>query len=73
MGIVGIAGVYPLAKRYTNYPQLVLGIAFNSGVIIGSLTMNPDMGLGVMIPLYLSGISWTLIYDTIYAYQVNIH
>ena len=73
MGIVGIAGVYPLAKRYTNYPQMILGIAFNSGVIIGSLTMNPNMALGVMIPLYLSGISWTMIYDTIYAYQVIIY
>ena len=25
-----------------------------------------------MIPIYLSGISWTLVYDTIYAYQVKI-
>jgi len=41
MGFVGLAGAYPLAKRITNYPQIVLGIAFNSGIIIGSLTINP--------------------------------
>ena len=41
MGFVALAGVYPLAKRIINYPQIVLGIAFNSGIIIGSLTINP--------------------------------
>ena len=71
MGVVGLAGVYPLTKRITNYPQLVLGIAFNTGVIIGSLSLNPELALGLVIPLYISGISWTMIYDTIYAYQVN--
>lgn len=69
MGFVGLAGAYPLAKRITNYPQIVLGIAFNSGIIIGSLTINPQVNLAIMIPIYLSGISWTLVYDTIYAYQ----
>ena len=69
LGIIGIASVYPLAKRYTNYPQFILGIAFNSGLIIGAYTLNPNISLGVVIPMYLSGISWTLVYDTIYAYQ----
>lgn len=36
-GIVPIAFLYPLAKRYFSYPQLVLGIAFNWGVIVGGL------------------------------------
>ena len=39
-GFVGIAAVYPLAKRYTNYPQFVLGMCFNSGVIIACMTAN---------------------------------
>ena len=71
MGVVALAGVYPLTKRITNYPQLVLGLAFNSGVIIGSLGLNPGVEMGLVIPLYISGVSWTMIYDTIYAYQVN--
>lgn len=72
MGFVGLAGLYPLAKRYTNYPQLVLGVVFNSGIIISSLTMSLSTPLGMMIPLYISGICWTLIYDTIYAFQVDL-
>ncbi len=68
---VGLGGLYPLAKRYTNYPQLILGIAYNSGIIIGSLTANPSHFFPIVIPMYLSGIAWTMIYDTVYAYQVN--
>lgn len=67
--MVGISGAYPLAKRFTNYPQVVLGIAFNSGIIIGALTSNPTMFVPIMIPMYISGILWTLVYDTVYAYQ----
>jgi 4-hydroxybenzoate polyprenyltransferase len=26
---------------------------------------------GVVLPLYAAGVSWTLIYDTIYAHQVR--
>lgn len=70
MGIVMLAGLYPLAKRYTNYPQIVLGIGFNSGIIIAALTGNPEVNLSILLPFYTSGILWTLIYDTAYAYQV---
>ena len=68
--ILPVAALYPLAKRYTHYPQFVLGMAFNSGVIIGALTIQPFIpDWGAIIPLYMSGIIWTLIYDTVYAYQ----
>lgn len=72
LGFVALGGLYPLAKRYTNYPQLVLGMAFNSGIIIGALTANPAALTLVpaIWPMYISGIAWTLIYDTVYAYQV---
>ena len=69
-GFVALGALYPLAKRYTNYPQFILGMGYNSGIIIGSLTMNPTQLLPIVLPLYLSGIAWTLIYDTVYAYQV---
>lgn len=39
--ILPVAALYPLAKRYTRYPQFILGLAFNSGVIIGALTLSP--------------------------------
>lgn len=70
-GFVALAGLYPLAKRYTNYPQFVLGMGYNAGIIIGCLTASPDVFHETMIPMYMAGIAWTLIYDTVYAYQVN--
>lgn len=39
-GIIPVVMIYPLMKRYTNYPQLVLGIAFNWGVIVAYLAQS---------------------------------
>lgn len=70
--ILPVAALYPLAKRYTNYPQFVLGLAFNSGVIIGALTLNPfALNWATTLLIYSSGICWTLVYDTVYAFQVS--
>jgi 4-hydroxybenzoate polyprenyltransferase len=70
--ILPVAALYPLAKRYTKYPQFILGLAFNSGVIIGALTLNPyALNWLSTLMVYSCGICWTLVYDTVYAYQVN--
>jgi 4-hydroxybenzoate polyprenyltransferase len=69
---VSLSAIYPLAKRYTNYPQFILGMCFNSGVIIGALTSNPDLFNPAILFIYASGIAWTMIYDTVYAYQVQL-
>jgi 4-hydroxybenzoate polyprenyltransferase len=63
---------YPLMKRYTNFPQLVLGATFNWGAIMGWVAvrgggMNIDWN--VVGPLYVAGIAWTVVYDTLYAHQ----
>ena len=60
--------VYPLFKRVTNFPQIILGLIFNWGVLVGFLTQNYQLNLGI-IYLYLSGIFLTIAYDTIYAFQ----
>ena len=71
--LLGIAAllpvaVYPFAKRFTWWPQVFLGIAFNWGALLawaaheGSLSLPPVL-------LYFAGIAWTLFYDTIYAHQ----
>jgi 4-hydroxybenzoate polyprenyltransferase len=60
--------LYPLAKRFTNYPQVVLGIAFNFGVIMSALEISEKISVSVLL-LYFSAIIWTVIYDTIYAFQ----
>lgn len=59
--------VYPLMKRFTHWPQLFLGIAFNWGVLLGAATTG-DLPILVW-PVYTAAIFWTLGYDTIYALQ----
>ena len=66
--IIPLIFIYPLFKRFTNFPQLFLGIVFNWGIIIGFLTQNNSLNLGIFF-LYLSGIFFTICYDTIYAFQ----
>lgn len=57
-------------KRFTYWPQLVLGLTFNWGALLGwSVNCNGDINLMAAVPLYIAGISWTMIYDTIYAHQ----
>nr|OQO21223.1 hypothetical protein B0A51_08979 [Rachicladosporium sp. CCFEE 5018] len=69
-----LVGLYPLAKRVTNYPQFVLGLTFSWGAILGF----PALGLDLLAStphliaagcLYASCVAWTLVYDMIYAYQ----
>ena len=62
--------VYPLMKRFTNWPQLVLGLAFNWGALMGWPAVHAGcFGWEHALPLYASGVCWTLVYDTIYGYQ----
>lgn len=59
---------YPLMKRMTWWPQLVLGFTFNWGAFMGWAAVTGSIGLPTL-PLYIAGIFWTLAYDTIYAQQ----
>ncbi len=60
--------IYPFAKRFTWWPQVFLGLAFNWGALL-AWTAHTGTLNGPAIALYLSGIMWTLFYDTIYAHQ----
>ncbi|KAF6774676.1 hypothetical protein AHF37_06304 [Paragonimus kellicotti] len=60
---------YPLFKRFTYWPQLVLGFAFNWGALLGYSSVIGHVDPLICIPLYIAGINWTLVYDTIYAFQ----
>ena len=60
---------YPLMKRVTYWPQLVLGFTFNWGALLGWSAVHGTCDWSVCLPLYIAGVSWTLIYDTIYAHQ----
>lgn len=65
---LGPVAIYPFAKRFTWWPQMFLGIAFNWGALVGWAAVTDDIGWPAVL-LYLGGIAWTLFYDTIYAYQ----
>ena len=60
--------LYPFMKRYTNWPQLFLGLVFNWGILIISIEFFNKLNLDLIV-LYIACIFWTLAYDTIYAYQ----
>lgn len=69
-GLIALALVitYPIMKRIFILPQLYLGFTFNFGVIMASLAVSNDISLNVCL-VYLFGILWTMIYDTIYGFQ----
>lgn len=70
MGVASLVlvAIYPFAKRFTWWPQLFLGFAFNWGVM---LAWAAHMGRVDLVPFaaWLAGIAWTIFYDTIYAHQ----
>ena len=57
---------YPFFKRFFAIPQLVLGFAFNFGIIMAYASLTNTVPLAAWI-LYLATIFWTISYDTIYA------
>ena len=65
---IPIIAAYPFAKRITNWPQAVLGLAFNWGVLVGFAAMTGGLTAAAIL-LYVAGVLWTLGYDTIYAHQ----
>ena len=52
-------------------PQAFLGLTFNWGALLGWAAVHGSCDWGVVLPLYASGVCWTLVYDTIYAHQVR--
>jgi 4-hydroxybenzoate polyprenyltransferase len=65
---LAIVAVYPFMKRVTYWPQVVLGLAFNWGALLGWTALHGRLALPPVL-LYAGGLFWTLAYDTIYAHQ----
>lgn len=65
--------LYPLMKRLTHWAQLTLGMTFNYGALMGYSAVHGCVDWSLCLPLYVSGICWTIVYDTIYAHQVRTH
>ncbi len=60
--------IYPLFKRFTFYPQVFLGFAFNAAAIIAWLMVQENLTYTPVI-IYAAAIFWIIGYDTIYAFQ----
>lgn len=63
--------IYPLMKRYTYYPQIVLGLCFDWGALLGWSAVAGVVNWSVAAPLYIGSVMWCVGYDTIYAHQVS--
>ena len=66
---LALVAAYPGMKRVTNWPQAFLGLTFNWGALLGWAAVRGSCDWGAVLPLYASGVAWTLVYDTIYAHQ----
>lgn len=63
-----IVAVYPFAKRFTSWPQAILGFAFAYGAMLGWTAITGSLAAPALL-LYASCILWTIGFDTIYALQ----
>ncbi|KAI0126777.1 UbiA family prenyltransferase [Xylariales sp. AK1849] len=74
LGMSALYVLYPFGKRFTNYPQFILGFPFAGGVImachvLGVEPFSSGSRASATISLCLAIVIWTMIYDTIYAHQ----
>jgi 4-hydroxybenzoate polyprenyltransferase len=63
-----VVALYPFMKRFTNWPQLVLGLAFSWGALMGWAAEFGDIDEPAVM-LYIGSVLWVIGYDTIYAHQ----
>ncbi|MBY5784083.1 4-hydroxybenzoate octaprenyltransferase [Rhizobium leguminosarum] len=65
---LGIVAFYPFAKRFTDWPQFYLGLAFSWGALMGWAGIMGSLSFAAIL-LYAASVAWTIGYDTIYAHQ----
>ncbi len=63
---VGLAILYPFMKRYTFYPQVILGAAFSWGMPMAFMAVQGEV-TDVGWILFMANLLWTIAYDTQYA------
>ena len=63
-----LVAIYPFMKRLTDWPQIVLGLAFKWGALLGWSAVAGSLALP-SLALYAGCVLWTIGYDTIYAHQ----
>jgi 4-hydroxybenzoate polyprenyltransferase len=65
---LGVVAIYPFMKRITHWPQIVLGLAFSWGALMGWPALFGRLDWPALV-LYAGSIAWVIGYDTIYAHQ----
>ncbi len=65
-GAVALIAIYPFMKRYTNLPQLVLGVAFSWGILMAFTAVSTQIPQAAYL-LFIANALWTIAYDTQYA------
>ncbi|CAI6298681.1 unnamed protein product [Periconia digitata] len=62
---------YPYSKRHTKIPQVILGVALQWAVVLGSTAMGVSSAWTdpSVLSLFFASLIWTIIYDTIYGFQ----
>ncbi len=63
-----LVAIYPFMKRVTNWPQLVLGLTFKWGALVGWTAARGVLEWPAIL-LYAGCVAWTIGYDTLYAHQ----
>lgn len=63
-----LVALYPLAKRVTWWPQLMMGFTFGYGAPMGYAAATGRLD-AAWVALYAAAILWDLGFDTIYAHQ----
>ncbi|KJJ95260.1 4-hydroxybenzoate polyprenyltransferase [Pseudomonas sp. 21] len=65
-GGAAVAALYPFMKRYTYYPQVVLGAAFSWGIPMAFTAASGTLPAVAWL-LFFANVLWTVAYDTYYA------
>ena len=65
-GGAGLAAIYPFMKRYTYFPQVVLGAAFSWGILMAFSAQTGEVPRQAWL-IYFINVIWTVAYDTLYA------
>lgn len=63
-----VVAIYPFAKRFTDWPQFFLGLAFSWGALMGWSAQFGSLS-SAPVWLFVGAVAWTIGYDTIYAHQ----
>ena len=65
-GAIILVAIYPFMKRFTNLPQVVLGVAFSWGILMAFTAHTNGIPEAAYL-LFVANCLWTVAYDTEYA------